>query len=221
MSFPKGDDIVYYFRVTPTEFICGFCEKGGVPQETSYAINMNTITNAGGWHVGWQEAGGEAIIGTEYESFGIFSEDISIAQIQSLANGDAATSIGAVVQKYYSMDEGSGTVVNLDGDIGNAATQGTIQGSLAWSTDVVGVDPSTTTDPIKNNTGQLLADETGVIADVYDTTNGALVVRKTGLTSDVSGVVTFSDALMSAATEYRVVITLTGNAEGLARITTV
>ena len=80
--------------------------------------------------------------------------------------------------------------------------------------------PIITTEPIKNNTGQLLFSETGVIADVYDTTDGTLVVRKTGLTSDVSGIVTFSDALMSAATQYRVVITLSGNEEGIARITT-
>jgi hypothetical protein len=80
---------------------------------------------------------------------------------------------------------------------------------------------SITTEPLKNNTGQLLASESGVIADVYDTTNGALVVRKAGLTSDVSGVVTFTDAAMSAATLYRVVITLSGNEEGIARITSV
>jgi hypothetical protein len=85
-------------------------------------------------------------------------------------------------------------------------------------THVVAV-PSITTEPLKNNTGQLLASETGVIADVYDTTDGTLVVRKTGLTSDVSGIVTFTDALMSAATVYRVVITLSGNEEGIARIT--
>ena len=80
--------------------------------------------------------------------------------------------------------------------------------------------PIITTEPLKNNTGQLLFSETGVIAEVYNISNGTLVVRKTGLTSDVSGIVTFSDALMSATTEYRVIITLSDNAEGLSRITT-
>ena len=80
---------------------------------------------------------------------------------------------------------------------------------------------SITTEPLKNNTGQLLASEVGVLADVYNTTDGTLVIRKTGLTSDVSGIVTFTDALISAATLYRVVITLSGNEEGIARITSV
>ncbi len=81
--------------------------------------------------------------------------------------------------------------------------------------------PSITTDPLKNNTGQLLTSESGVTADVYNTSTGALVVHKTGLTSDgTTAIVTFSDALMSATTEYRVVIELSGGEEGVARITT-
>ncbi len=79
--------------------------------------------------------------------------------------------------------------------------------------------PAITTQALKNNTGSLLSNTGSIIANVYDISTGDLVVRKTGLTSDGSGVVTFSDALLSATTEYIVVLSI-GVSDGVARITT-
>ena len=78
-------------------------------------------------------------------------------------------------------------------------------------------NPSITTEALKNNTGTLLASQSGIEACVYSLTDGSLVVRKTGLTSDASGIVSFSDAALSAGTTYRVTISIS-TADGIARI---
>lgn len=72
--------------------------------------------------------------------------------------------------------------------------------------------------PLKNNTGTVLASETGITVHVYATT-GALVVTKTGQTSNGSGVCTVVDAAMSPSTAYRCVIVLGSGAEGMVTVT--
>lgn len=74
--------------------------------------------------------------------------------------------------------------------------------------------------PLKNNTGTLLASETGATVYVY-TTAGVLVVTKTAQTSNGSGVMTVSDAAMTAGTTYRVVIALASGAEGMDKVVAV
>lgn len=69
--------------------------------------------------------------------------------------------------------------------------------------------PGFNTPPLKNNTGTLLSGQTGVIVNVYNPTTGALVLHKTGLTSDGSGVVSVADAALSAATTYAYEVVLT------------
>lgn len=76
-----------------------------------------------------------------------------------------------------------------------------------------------TTEPLKNNAGTLLANETGATAYVYDLTTGALVVKKVGQTTDAAGVMVVSDALLSVGIEYRLVVVLASGAEGMAKVT--
>ena len=76
-----------------------------------------------------------------------------------------------------------------------------------------------TTEPLKNNTGTLLASETGVIVDIYSTTTGALILHTTGETTDASGILTLTDAAIVQATAYTVVIRLSSNALGIDQIT--
>lgn len=83
-----------------------------------------------------------------------------------------------------------------------------------------GATPSFTIGPLKNNTGTILSSQTSITVHVYQT-SGALVVTKTGQTTDGSGILTVTDALMSASTNYRVVIVMSGGAEGLATATAV
>lgn len=59
-----------------------------------------------------------------------------------------------------------------------------------------------TTPSIKNNTGTLLASISGWYCNVYNSTTGALVVKKTALTSNSSGVITFTDPSLIAGTVY-------------------
>lgn len=65
-----------------------------------------------------------------------------------------------------------------------------------------------TTPQMANNTPSVLASETGIIFNVYNPTTGALVVQKTGQTSDTSGVVTVADVSITAGSTYRYVLIL-------------
>jgi len=84
---------------------------------------------------------------------------------------------------------------------------------------VLQVVPVLTTEPLKNNTGTLLANETGATAYVYSISTGSLVVAKVAQSTDASGVMRIYDAALTAATQYRVVVVLASGAEGMARYT--
>lgn len=62
---------------------------------------------------------------------------------------------------------------------------------------------------LKNNTGYVLINETGVIVNVYDQTSGTLVLHKTGQTSNSSGIVTVTDAVLTPGVTYAYEIVLT------------
>ena len=85
-----------------------------------------------------------------------------------------------------------------------------------WRPSIVATSGTITLPPLKNNTGTVLASVSAITAFVHDVTTGVLVVAKTGLSSSGLGVVSFSDALISPATAYRVVIQITSTgAEGM------
>lgn len=77
-----------------------------------------------------------------------------------------------------------------------------------------------TSSVLKNNTGSIL---TSVAFEAYvsNPTTGALIVKKTGLTSNaISGVISFSDAAVVATSTYRVVWkAVVSGAEGLETLT--
>ena len=106
-------------------------------------------------------------------------------------------------------------VANFNG--GSTPNTGTLAGTEAQ--DVAAAsgtvrNPRLTIGPLKNNTGTLLADETGATVYVYQT-SGAHVVTKTSQTSDGSGVMTVTDAALVSGTTYRYVIVLGSGAEGM------
>jgi hypothetical protein len=79
----------------------------------------------------------------------------------------------------------------------------------------MGLAPGVITTPVlKNNTGTILASVSGIVANIYHPTTGALVVRKTGLTSNGSGIVTISDVLLVAGTTYAYEIDLSASSQG-------
>jgi len=72
---------------------------------------------------------------------------------------------------------------------------------------------------LKNNTGTVLANETGATVHVYAVSTGNKVVTKTGQTTNGSGVMTVTDASIVGGTQYRVVVVLGSGAEGLDKVT--
>ena len=76
-----------------------------------------------------------------------------------------------------------------------------------------------TTKPFKNNTGSLYANEAGITADVKDKATGALVVRKTGQTTDANGIMIVDDAAIPSSTLLELVARLSNDAPGIADIT--
>ena len=109
------------------------------------------------------------------------------------------------------------TTSSQDGTLDGLATDGS-QWTLAAGPPAP--SPTLTTDPLKNNTGTLLASVSGLVMAAYSMTTGALVARQESLTSDASGVLVMEDASIVTATEYRVVVT-NGTGDGVDRITSV
>lgn len=97
-------------------------------------------------------------------------------------------------------------------------------GNGAWSTGVQFTTNAATTASftligLANNAGVLWSDTGSITVDVYNPSTGALVIRKTGLSSNTSGDVIVSDAAMASATTYTAVITI-GSARGVVSVTT-
>ena len=88
------------------------------------------------------------------------------------------------------------------------------------STAATGASQGTITTPaLKNNTGTVLANETGATVYVYAPDTGVLVVKKTGQTTNESGVLVVTDASISSGTQYRIVVVLGSGAEGMDKLT--
>lgn len=133
-----------------------------------------------------------------------FSGSLQVSAITSIAatitipsfNGSASTgSSSTIVTATTSTPVFSGNAV---GD--------TSQGTLILPT-------------LKNNTGTVLANETGATVHVYAVSTGDKVVTKPGQTTNASGVMTVTDALILAGIQYRVVVVLSSNAEGMDKVT--
>lgn len=126
-----------------------------------------------------------------------------------------------------------GVTVSSAGVIGGTPTTAGTYGTLkvrATDTAAQTVDSDTfsftiatpgalTTSPLKNNTGTLLANETGATAYVYNVSTGALVVTKTGQTTNSSGIMEVTDVNIDPSTQYRLVVKLASGAEGMDKIT--
>lgn len=82
--------------------------------------------------------------------------------------------------------------------------------------EVVGVDGTITTEPLRNNTGMLLANVSGITAHVYTKAEGDKVVSLIGLMSDAAGVLTIASPLIAAENDYRVIVVLADGGEGVA-----
>lgn len=123
----------------------------------------------------------------------------------ALASGDQSLTPGL----FSNANVFYGPTVALDaGD--QSLTPGLFSNSNSFFAPTVARVPGFLTPVLKNNTGTVLSSETGVTCNVYNTSTGALVLHKTGLTSDASGIVSVTDAALAAGTTYAYEIVLSG-----------
>lgn len=178
---------------------------------TTFAASVSTNTNISGSTAGIDvtalagtvDAGNINVSGTlaaiDVSTFaGSVKTDINVAG--STADVDVAAFAG---------------VVTVGNDITVSGTTASID--ISTFSGVVSAPGSITTEALKNNTGTVLSSTGSIEVNVYSLTDGSLVVRKTGLTSDGSGIVTFSDASLVAGTTYRLTVTISSS-DGVARI---
>lgn len=141
------------------------------------------------------------------------------------ADGDGAWSDaeGYTVAAATGINPGAGTITITGYAPAVAQTGGASLTPGAGSLSITGYAPTiarTTlgtivTPVLKNNTGTVLANETGVVVNVYHSTTGALVLQKTGLTSSALGVVTVTDDALEAGTTYAYEVVLSSNGRRL------
>lgn len=149
------------------------------------------------------------------------------------ASGASATVTGTTATPAFSgsaqvSPEASITVTAASPTFSGGASSGTAEATITATTTSPAFSGSATGDTsqgtltlpvLKNNTGTILANETGATVHVYEVSTGNKVVTKTAQTTNGSGVMSVTDALIVAATQYRVVVVLGSGAEGLDKVT--
>jgi len=103
----------------------------------------------------------------------------------------------SAVGTYVANGTGVGAPVAISASTPSASATGTTASAGTFSTPV-----------LKNNTGTVLANEVGVVVNVYNQITGALVLHKSGQTSNASGIVTITDAALTPGTTYAYEIVL-------------
>lgn len=122
-----------------------------------------------------------------------------------------ASITGSVASRANPRTAISATLANVTGSVtsGSGSLTTTITATLA---NVVGSITSSgslsngtfTSEVLKDYAGNVLASVSLNYVRFYNDTTGALVLNKTGVSTNASGIVTFSDAALVAGTTYRV-----------------
>lgn len=178
------------------------------------AWNANTAVNCLGGYDGQGALGGDLVWAA------IFDKVLSAAEITDLYNSlGANNAFGLVESAAGSNGTATGTPDSLDliapTATGNGTGSGTTNGSAsgtpssaslsapsATGTGTTAGNGTITTPALKNNTGTVLASISGWTVNVYNASTGALVVQKTGLATNASGILTITDAAIVSGTSY-------------------
>lgn len=94
---------------------------------------------------------------------------------------------------------GSGTT---NGSASGTPSSASLSAPSATGTGTTAGNGTITTPALKNNTGTVLASISGWTVNVYNASTGALVVQKTGLSTNASGILTITDAAIVSGTSY-------------------
>lgn len=150
----------------------------------------------------------------------VFDKELTQAEITDLYNSlGANNAFGLVESAAGSNGTATGTPDSLDliapTATGNGTGSGTTNGSAsgtpssaslsapsATGTGTTAGNGTITTPALKNNTGTVLASISGWTVNVYNASTGALVVQKTGLATNASGILTITDAAIASGTSY-------------------
>lgn len=142
-----------------------------------------------------------------------FSDDDDILNFAVNGGGTALPSWASIsttnlVGTPTSGDVGttSGHVLDFDDGV-NATDQ-----STAFAITVSAL-PQITTAPISTGSGSVLASTSGITADVYNQSTGALVLHLTSQTTESDGTLIISNAALTDSVDYRVVVKNTATGE--------
>lgn len=91
--------------------------------------------------------------------------------------------------------------------------------SASFTTSVAPGTAKLTLPALRNNSGTLLANETGATVHIYEVANGDKVATVTGATTDSAGMLVVHSSSMTSGTQYRAVVVLASGAEGLQKVT--
>lgn len=190
--------------------------------------NANTAVNYLGGYDGQGALGGDLVWAA------IFDKVLSAAEITDLYNSLGSNNAFGLVQSAASSTPTtiSATLANITGSIASksnpkttisatlanvtaavGATVGTFQTTItATLGNIVGSITSTgnttngtfTSEVLKDYAGNVLSNTALNFVRFYNDSTGALVLNKTGVSTNGSGIVTFSDASLVAGTTYRV-----------------
>lgn len=135
--------------------------------------------------------------------------------IQYRIDGGVAVTAAASPQELTGLT--AGTTYGIEFRAVNAFGNGAWSTSAPFTTAAAAVPSFTLTDLV-NNAGAPIASTGSITVDVYNPSTGALVVRKTGLTSTAGADLVVSDAALTIGTTYNVFITI-GTAIGAVKAT--
>jgi hypothetical protein len=178
----------------------------GASEGTPYGSNPDTERTGAGFNGIGQSTNTGAADGCSVVWVAVFDKVLSQAEVDSLNDSLGANNAFGLVESGPTPHNVTPVNVIQANAVSPAAITSSAAGTL-------------TTAPLKNNTGTLLANQTGATAYIHNMTTGALIVAKTGQTTNASGVMVVSDPLILPATQYRIVIKLASAAEGLDKLT--
>ena len=192
------------------------------PSTPTLSYTDTTQRPAGYLYISYNNGGGAVATGFD----DVVISDISAGGASAsftITSDDATFGGGATVSPMTSF------MVTAESSVfAGAASIGTAEAEFAVATEnstfyggAVGyaAQGTITTPALKNNTGTILANESGITAYVYNPVTGALIVKLTGQTTNGLGVMTLTDAAIVSGTQYRVVIVLSSGDEGMEKLT--
>lgn len=194
------------FCTTATIGTSGNLYLDGASEGTPYVGDPDTQRTDAGFDGIGRTTGQGAADGCSVVWIAVFDKVLSQAEVDSLHDSLGANNAFGLVLSGPTPHN----VIPVNVVQANAVSPAAITSSAAGTL---------TTAPLKNNTGTLLANQTGATAYIHNMTTGALIVSKTGQTTNASGVMVVSDPLILPATQYRIVIKLASAAEGLDKLT--